>query len=246
VSSAVDPIGPGQGAAGGAGGGVGLHAVPQADAGVGLGIDGDSGAELGAQTGAEPAAARVAGVDGPARGPLAGPVCAAAVVLDPRRPIAGLRDSKRLSAAARERLHDEIVAQSLCWAVAWAGVDEIDRLNILQATLLAMRRAVLGLRLPPTLVLVDGRQVPALPVPARALVGGDDLEPAISAASILAKVRRDRICAELHARHPGYGFDVHKGYPTAAHLEALRRLGPCAEHRYSYAPVAEAARRRAG
>ena len=234
MSSAAEPMRRGQGAVAGAD----LRAAPDADAGVGSGVDGDP-VEV-------PEAARVAGVDEAGRGPLAGPVCAAAVVLDPRRPIAGLRDSKRLSAAARERLHDAIVTQSLCWAVAWAGVDEIDRLNILQATLLAMRRAVLGLRLPPTLVLVDGRQVPALPVPARALVGGDDLEPAISAASILAKVRRDRICAELHARHPGYGFDIHKGYPTAAHLEALRRLGPCAEHRHSYAPVAEAARRWAG
>lgn len=234
MSSAAEPVRRGQGAAAGAD----LRAAPDADAGVGSGVDGDPVAV--------PEAARVAGVDEAGRGPLAGPVCAAAVVLDPRRPIAGLRDSKRLSAAARERLHDAIVAQSLCWAVAWAGVDEIDRLNILQATLLAMRRAVLGLRLPPTLVLVDGRQVPALPVPARALVGGDDLEPAISAASILAKVRRDRVCAGLHARHPGYGFDIHKGYPTAAHLEALRRLGPCAEHRHSYAPVAEAARHRAG
>lgn len=234
MSSTAEAMRRGQGAVAGAE----LRAAPDADAGVGSGVDGDHLAV--------PDTARVAGVDEAGRGPLAGPVCAAAVVLDPRRPIAGLRDSKRLSAAARERLYDAIVAQSLCWAVAWAGVDEIDRLNILQATLLAMRRAVVGLRLLPTLVLVDGRQVPALPVPARALVGGDDLEPAISAASILAKVRRDRVCAGLHARHPGYGFDVHKGYPTAAHLEALRRLGPCDEHRHSYAPVAEAARRRAG
>jgi ribonuclease HII len=186
---------------------------------------------------------RVAGVDEAGRGPLAGPVVAAAVVLHPARPIAGLRDSKVLSAAARERLHDEIVACADCWAVAEADVDEIDRLNILQATLLAMRRAVLALSPRPDAVLVDGAHLPALDLPARAVVRGDAIVPAISAASILAKVRRDRWCAELHARHSEYGFAVHKGYPTAAHLEALRRHGPCPEHRRSFGPVARALRK---
>lgn len=180
----------------------------------------------------------VAGVDEAGRGPLAGPVFAAAVVLDASRPIPGLRDSKRLSAPARERLHDEIVERARGWSVGVAEVEEIDRLNILQATLLAMRRAVLGLPEPPVLVQVDGTQRPVLPMAVQAVVRGDASVPAISAASILAKVRRDRLCAELHARHPQYGFDVHKGYPTAAHLEALRRHGPCLAHRRSFGPVA--------
>lgn len=184
----------------------------------------------------------VAGVDEAGRGPLAGPVFAAAVVLDERRPIPGLRDSKRLSAQARERLHDEIVDCARGWAVGVAEVEEIDRLNILQATLLAMRRAVLGLRELPVLVEVDGTQRPVLPMAVRAVVRGDASVPAISAASILAKVRRDRLCAELHAHHPQYGFDVHKGYPTAVHLDALRRYGPCPAHRRSFGPVARALR----
>ena len=188
----------------------------------------------------------VAGVDEAGRGPLAGPVFAAAVVLDASRPIPGLRDSKRLSAPARERLHDAIVERAHGWAVGVAEVEEIDRLNILQATLLAMRRAVLGLPEPPVLVQVDGTQRPVLPMAVQAVVRGDASVPAISAASILAKVRRDRFCAELHARHPQYGFDVHKGYPTAAHLEALRRHGPCAAHRRSFGPVARVLGARSG
>lgn len=180
----------------------------------------------------------VAGVDEAGRGPLAGPVFAAAVILDDLRPIKGLADSKKLSAARREKLHDEILAKALCCSVAQASVDEIDRLNILQATMLAMQRAVQGLRLKPVKVLVDGNRLPALDVMAEAVVGGDASVPAISAASILAKVSRDRWCNELHQRHPAYGFDAHKGYGTALHLKALREHGPCPEHRRSFSPVA--------
>jgi ribonuclease HII len=183
----------------------------------------------------------VAGVDEAGRGPLAGPVVAAAVILDARRPIRGLADSKVLTARRRERLFDEIRASALCVAVGQAGVDEIDTLNILQATLLAMQRAVAGLRLVPARVLVDGNRLPALAVPAHAVVGGDASVAAICAASIVAKVTRDRLCAELDAAHPGYGFAEHKGYATAAHLDALRRHGPCAAHRRSFAPVRHAA-----
>ena len=168
----------------------------------------------------------VAGVDEAGRGPLAGPVVAAAVILDERQPIAGLADSKKLTALRRERLFDEIRAKALCCSVAEASVEEIDRLNILQATLLAMRRAVQGLRLKPGLVLVDGNRLPVLDIPAEAIVKGDALVPAISAASILAKVHRDRWCAEVHAQYPQYGFDVHKGYCTAAHIEAVKKYGP--------------------
>ena len=182
----------------------------------------------------------VAGVDEAGRGPLAGPVVAAAVILDDLHPIAGLADSKKLTPARREKLYDEIRAKALCFCIAEASVEEIDRLNILQATMLAMRRAVMGLRLKPVMVLVDGNRLPVLDVPAEAIVKGDAKVAAISAASILAKVHRDRLCAELHTLHPGYGFDVHKGYPTAAHLDALRRLGPCEQHRRSYAPVRRA------
>lgn len=183
----------------------------------------------------------VAGVDEAGRGPLAGPVVAAAVILDDERPIRGLADSKLLSPQRRERLHDEILARALCHCVGTASVEEIDQLNILQATLLAMQRAVERLRLPPRLVLVDGNRLPALEVPARAIVQGDARVAAISAASILAKVHRDRLCLELDRRHPQYGFAAHKGYPTPAHLQALRAHGPCAEHRRSFAPVREAA-----
>ncbi len=179
----------------------------------------------------------MAGVDEAGRGPLAGPVVAAAVILDELQPIRGLADSKALTALKRERLFDEIRARALCCSVAQASVEEIDRLNILQATLLAMRRAVEGLRLKPQRVLVDGNRVPVLPVPVEAIVKGDAKVPAISAASILAKVTRDRLCAELHERYPNYGFDGHKGYPTPLHLAALREHGPCPEHRRSYAPV---------
>lgn len=187
----------------------------------------------------------IAGVDEAGRGPLAGPVVAAAVILDDEAPIAGLADSKALTARRRERLFDEIRAKALCCAVAQASVEEIDRLNILEATLVAMQRAVAGLRLRPARVLIDGNRIPRLNVPAEAVVRGDATVPAISAASILAKVTRDRLCLELHERHPDYGFAVHKGYPTPEHLQALMRLGPTPEHRRSYAPVrlAEATRR---
>ena len=181
----------------------------------------------------------VAGVDEAGRGPLAGPVVAAAVILDERQPIAGLADSKKLTALRRERLFDEIRAKALCCSVAEASVEEIDRLNILQATLLAMRRAVQGLRLKPGLVLVDGNRLPVLDIPAEAIVKGVALVPAISAASILAKVHRDRWCAEVHAQYPQYGFDAHKGYGTAAHLQALRVHGASPLHRRSFAPVAQ-------
>ncbi len=180
----------------------------------------------------------VAGVDEAGRGPLAGPVVAAAVILDDLRPIRGLADSKALSAPTRERLHDEIRAHALCCSVGEASVHEIDELNILQATLLAMRRAVQGLRLKPVKVLVDGNRLPELDVLAEAVVGGDAIVPAISAASIVAKVHRDRWCAEQHALYPQYGFDAHKGYGTAEHLAALRTHGPCPLHRRSFAPVA--------
>ena len=179
----------------------------------------------------------VAGVDEAGRGPLAGPVVAAAVILDELQPIAGLGDSKALSERKRERLFDEIRARALACCIAEASVEEIDRLNILHATLLAMRRAVEGLRLPPTRVLVDGNRLPVLKVPGEAIVKGDALVPAISAASILAKVHRDRLCLALHDAHPQYGFATHKGYPTADHLAALRAHGACAAHRRSYAPV---------
>ncbi|WP_374640488.1 ribonuclease HII [Hydrogenophaga sp.] len=181
----------------------------------------------------------VAGVDEAGRGPLAGPVVAAAVILDDLAPIKGLADSKKLTERQRERLYDEIRAKALCCSVAQASVTEIDSLNILQATMLAMRRAVQGLRLKPVKVLVDGNRLPSLDVMAEAVVGGDALVPAISAASILAKVTRDRLLMELHERHPDYGFDRHKGYGTAQHLEALRRLGPLPEHRRTFSPVAQ-------
>ncbi len=179
----------------------------------------------------------VAGVDEAGRGPLAGPVVAAAVILDERQPIAGLADSKKLSAKMRERLYDEIRAKALCCAIAEASVAEIDQLNILQATLLAMRRAVEGLRLKPGKVLVDGNRIPVLDVVAEAIVRGDALVPAISAASILAKVHRDRLCEALHAQYPVYGFAVHKGYGTGLHLQALQAHGPCDAHRRSFRPV---------
>ena len=180
----------------------------------------------------------MAGVDEAGRGPLAGPVVAAAVMLDDARPIKGLADSKMLTPERRERLFDEILARSLCFCIAQASVEEIDRLNILQATLLAMRRAVQGLRLMPARVLVDGNRLPVLEVRAQAIVRGDALVPAISAASILAKVHRDRWCRELDIQHPEYGFAAHKGYGTRQHLQALQVHGACSEHRRSFAPVA--------
>ena len=179
----------------------------------------------------------VAGVDEAGRGPLAGPVVAAAVILDELAPVSGLADSKVLSPRRRELLFDQIRARALCCSIAIATVEEIDRLNILQATLLAMRRAVEGLRLRPHRVVVDGNRVPLLPMTVAALVKGDAKVSAISAASILAKVQRDRWCLDLHAQYPDYGFAAHKGYPTAEHLAALRRHGPCAAHRRSFAPV---------
>ncbi len=181
----------------------------------------------------------VAGVDEAGRGPLAGPVVAAAVILDDRHAIQGLADSKKLSARRREALFDEIRAKALCCSIAQASVEEIDTLNILQATLLAMRRAVMGLRLPPKLVLVDGNRLPVLDIRAEAIVKGDDKVPAISAASILAKVSRDRWCLEYHQQFPQYGFDQHKGYGTADHLAALRLHGPCPQHRRTFRPVTD-------
>jgi ribonuclease HII len=185
---------------------------------------------------------RVCGADEAGRGPLAGPVVAAAVILDPRRPIDGLRDSKQLSPRRREELAQAIRGRATAWAVAEASVQEIDRLNILQASLLAMQRAIELLDPAAELALVDGNRLPRLRIEARAVVGGDALEPAISAASILAKQHRDRLMAELDLAFPGYGFAEHAGYPTPRHLERLRQLGPCAVHRRSFAPVRSAAR----
>jgi len=180
----------------------------------------------------------IAGVDEAGRGPLAGPVVAAAVILDELNPIKGLADSKKLTALRREQLYDEIQAKALCCSIALATVEEIDRLNILQATMLAMKRAVEGLRLKPHKVLVDGNRLPSMNILAEAIVKGDALVPAISAASILAKVYRDRWCAQYHLEFPQYGFATHKGYGTAAHLAALKEHGACPEHRKSFAPVA--------
>lgn len=179
----------------------------------------------------------LAGVDEAGRGPLAGPVVAAAVILDDQKPIKGLADSKVLTPARRDKLYDEIRAKALCCAIGEASVEEIDEINILQATMLAMQRAVKGLRLKPVKVLVDGNRLPVLKVQAEAIVKGDALVPAISAASILAKVHRDRLCLQLEALHPGYGFAAHKGYATAEHLAALKSQGACLAHRRSFAPV---------
>ncbi len=181
----------------------------------------------------------IAGVDEAGRGPLAGPVVAAAVILDDLKPIAGLADSKKLTALKRERLYDEIRAKALCCSIAEATVEEIDELNVLQATMLAMRRAVEGLRLKPTKVLVDGNRLPVLDVLAEAIVKGDSKVQAISAASILAKVTRDRWCEQIDREYPVYGFAKHKGYGTADHLQALRAHGPTPWHRRSFAPVAQ-------
>ena len=180
----------------------------------------------------------MAGVDEAGRGPLAGPVVAAAVILDDRNPIQGLADSKVLTARRRDQLFDEIRAKALCCSVAEASVEEIDALNILQATLLAMRRAVEGLRLKPVLVLVDGNRLPTRSMRAEAIVKGDSKVAAISAASILAKVTRDRWCAELDTQYPQYGFAGHKGYGTAEHLQALQTHGACPQHRKTFSPVA--------
>lgn len=181
----------------------------------------------------------VCGVDEAGRGPLAGPVCAAAVILDDANPIAGLADSKKLSARQRDRLALVIRERALAWAVAYAEVDEIDQINILQATLLAMRRAVLALPLQPQQVLVDGLYCPQTGIPSQAIVKGDSKVAAISAASILAKTARDELMLQLHEQYPHYGFAAHKGYPTAAHLDALREHGVSAVHRRSFKPVRE-------
>ena len=181
----------------------------------------------------------IAGVDEAGRGPLAGPVVAAAVILDDLHPIKGLADSKKLTPLRREKLYDEIRAKALCCSIAEASVEEIDRLNILQATMLAMRRAVMGLRLKPNKVLVDGNRLPTLDVLAEAIVKGDSKVAAISAASILAKVHRDRWCRDVDLQYPEYGFAGHKGYGTAVHMAALREHGACPLHRQSFAPVAQ-------
>lgn len=181
----------------------------------------------------------MAGVDEAGRGPLAGPVVAAAVILDELKPVKGLADSKALTALRRERLFDEIRAKALCCSIAQASVEEIDQLNILQATLLAMRRAVEGLRLKPGKVLVDGNRLPVLDMMAEAIVKGDAKVPAISAASILAKVQRDRWCEEFDQQFPQYGFAKHKGYGTPEHLAALRLHGACPQHRKTFRPVSE-------
>ena len=183
---------------------------------------------------------RVAGVDEAGRGPLAGPVLAAAVVLDPARPIPGLRDSKQLSFKRRESLAEQIRSEALDWGVGRAEVEEIDRLNILQAALLAMRRAVEQLSTPLDAAFVDGNARPRLSCAVVTIVGGDATVPAISAASILAKVARDSDMISLAAAHPEYGFDRHKGYATTEHLRALSRHGPCDLHRRSFAPVSDA------
>ncbi len=181
---------------------------------------------------------RIAGVDEAGRGPLAGPVVVAAVILDPRRRIAGLADSKILCEAEREDLAPRIRADAIAWSVVSVDVDEILRLNILGATLAGMARALLELAVAPTLALIDGNRLPrGLPCSARTIVGGDASEPAISAASILAKTARDRIMRDLDPLHPGYGFARHKGYATREHLQALARLGPCPIHRTDFAPV---------
>lgn len=183
---------------------------------------------------------RIAGVDEAGRGPLAGPVVVAAVILDPDHPIAGLGDSKALSEARREALYPLILERALAHAIIHVDAARIDQLNIFQATMEGMRRAVAALTPAATLARIDGNKVPpGLACPAEALVGGDAIDPAIGAASILAKVSRDRWMLELHARYPSYGFDRHKGYPTPEHLATLERLGPCPEHRRSFAPVRE-------
>jgi len=188
----------------------------------------------------------VAGVDEVGRGPLAGPVVAAAVILDPARPIGGLADSKRLSPKRRDQLAGRIRADALCWALGRAEVEEIDCLNILQASLLAMQRAVAGLALAPGLVRVDGNRLPHLDCPAEAIVGGDGLVAEIGAASIVAKVARDQEMIELDGRYPGYGLAQHKGYPTRMHLQALQTLGVSRIHRRSFGPVRRLLERQPG
>lgn len=182
----------------------------------------------------------VAGVDEVGRGPLCGAVVTAAVILDPNRPILGLNDSKKLTEARREKLYDEIIEKALSWHIARAEVEEIDELNILHATMLAMQRAVEGLHITPKMAMIDGNRCPKLTMPSEAVVKGDSKVPAIAAASILAKVSRDREMAAFELIYPGYGIGGHKGYPTPVHLEALARLGPTPIHRRSFAPVRQA------
>jgi ribonuclease HII len=181
----------------------------------------------------------ICGVDEAGRGPLAGAVFAAAVILDPARPIEGLRDSKKLTEARRSVLAEQIKAKALAWSIAYCSESEIDTLNILQASMLAMRRAIEGLKVIPTLALIDGNRCPVMPIRSEAIVKGDDKIPAISAASILAKTARDASLMALHQQYPQYGFDQHKGYPTSLHLERLRMHGVSPVHRKSYAPVRE-------
>lgn len=182
-------------------------------------------------------ASAIAGVDEAGRGPLAGPVVVAAVILPEKHDLKGLDDSKKLNEARREALFGPIQDVAVAWRIEAVGVEEIEALNILGATMRGMSRAVMALDPPPTLALVDGNRTPDLPCAARAIVGGDGLEPCISAASVLAKVYRDRLMMALHDQYPAYGFNRHKGYPTAAHLACLERLGPCPEHRRSFSPV---------
>ena len=181
----------------------------------------------------------ICGIDEAGRGPLAGPVCAAAVILDPARPIAGLNDSKQLTEKKRDTLAPLIRERALAWAVGWASVEEIDEYNIRQANFLAMKRAFKDLNLTPTHALVDGKDPPPLSCKVTCIIGGDALEPAISAASILAKTARDAVMVDLCAQYPGYGFSQHKGYGSAMHIEALKRLGPSPAHRRTFAPVKE-------
>ena len=185
-------------------------------------------------------AQHVAGVDEVGRGPLIGDVVAAAVILDPAKPIDGLTDSKKLSAKKREKLYDEIIEKALAWSIASASPAEIDEINILHASMLAMKRAVEGLSVTPDFAKIDGNRCPALTCPSEAIVKGDLTEPEISAASIIAKVYRDRQMDELHLQHPEYGFDSHKGYPTKAHMAALVQYGVLPEHRRSFGPVKRA------
>lgn len=189
---------------------------------------------------------KIAGVDEAGRGPLAGPVLVAAVILDPKNYIEGLDDSKRLTEKRREALYPQIKERALAWSIVEVDVEEIDRVNILQATMLGMQRAVEQLSPAPQIALVDGNRAPALACEVRTIVQGDRLEPAISAASILAKVTRDRLMKTLHLHYPCYGFDRHKGYPTAEHRRLLAENGPCAIHRRSFAPVRDALQKKGG
>jgi ribonuclease HII len=189
---------------------------------------------------------RIAGVDEAGRGPLAGPVLVAAVILDPKNHIEGLDDSKRLTEKRREALYPQIKEMALAWSIVEVDVEEIDRVNILQATMLGMQRAVEQLSPAPQIALIDGNRAPALACEVRTIVQGDRLEPAISAASILAKVSRDRLMKAFHLRYPCYGFDRHKGYPTAEHRRLLAENGPCAIHRKSFAPVRDALQKKEG